>query len=240
MSDAQSTAASPPGLFFAGSDDEGEAIPKLAADEDDLHQLEPVPSSVPQTPTKPPANSNLFFAASDEDEAAEALLSSLPKAAYKPIATDDFGDIETVDVSAVTAPLPQESIVCEATEKRLEEPPKKKRRISPAAEAHPHSLEFPPTYLGDVLVENAWSTVSGKGYVKPGESVIIQRDGPNDGSFGSGAQKGKSSDKTKKTGGKKQATITSMLRPQTRNLTRKKVNTVVRIVNKRGFGIVFP
>lgn len=111
----------------------------------------------------------------------------------------------------------------------LEGPPAKKRRLSPVQTASQVPC-FCPIYLGDVFVENAWSTASGKGYVKPGESVIIQRDGPNSMPTSSKTQKS-----TKGISGKKQATITSMMKPQTTKIAKKKVDTVVRISNQRGF-----
>ncbi|KAF9453887.1 hypothetical protein P691DRAFT_564475 [Macrolepiota fuliginosa MF-IS2] len=153
------------------------------------------------------------------------------------ILVPDDHDMELMLTSA-TVTLPQ-STTCDVTEGRLEEPPTKKRRISPAAESRPQSSSRPaPIYLGDILVGNAWSTVSGKGYVKLGESVVIQRDGPSDGYPGSKPQKGKTSDKARKATGKKQVTLTSMLKPSIAKPARRKVDTVVRVVNHRGFGII--
>lgn len=232
MSDGEITGSSPPGLFFAGSDEEGDANSSLVNGPDSSH--ESLPSSGLQTPAKSPVTPRLFLAASDDDDEEEANLSLLPKASRKPLVIDGH-DVEEA-LPATPTPLPQEFVSCDIVGDNLEGPPIKKRRLSPTAEPRSQSPPFPPTYLGDVLVENAWSTVSGKGYVKQGESVMIRRDGPDGGPSGSNSRKGKNVGKTKKTGARKQVSITSMLKPQTSKPVKKKVDTVVRIVNMRGFG----
>ena len=90
------------------------------------------------------------------------------------------------------------------------------------------------------LVGNAWSTVRGKGYVKPGEEIKIERDAHGDGRK-AGPSKAKNTKSTPKDAkssksGKKQLSIATMLKPQPAKPTRKKQDLVVRLVNQRGFG----
>lgn len=229
-------APSPPNLFFAGSDEEGEHVPRILVDEDASHESELIPPSDPQTPAKSPVSSNLFFAASDEEEVEEALVSSF-HSVYKSRVTGD--DDVVLPVSTPDAAPSQASTPPAIAGEGLEQPPCKKRRLSPAAEIRLHSSsQSLPIYLGDILVDGAWCTVSGKGYVKTGESVLVRRDKPDDEASGSKAQRGKNSNQPKRTGGKKQISITSMLTRRTSKPAKKKVDTVVRILNNRGFGIV--
>jgi DNA repair protein RAD5 len=235
MSDVKVTTDSPPGLFFASSDDEDEVILPAQASEDSLPESEPISAPLSdhtQTPAGSPASSNLFFAAIDEDKVEEAHLLSPPKPVREVMITDEDDDVLVVDTLRVdTAKTPDGATSATAT--GSDEPPKKKRRLSPAHEIPTLSTsQLPPTYLGDILVENAWSTVSGKGYVKAGESVLIRRDEPNDTSSSSKTTKG-----NKRTTSNNQLSITSMLKPKTtKPPNRKKVDTVVRILNLRGFG----
>lgn len=130
-------------------------------------------------------------------------------------------------------PFKKSSSPLDAKQRSNSGPPLKKRRLSPQ-DTHITTNSFPPTYLGEVLITNAWSNVSGKGYVKPNESIQIQRDevaAPKPGP----SKQAKSVNK--KTGdGKKQLSLATMLKAQpTNNFKKKKVDTIVRLVNSRGF-----
>jgi DNA repair protein RAD5 len=234
MSDEELTDEAPPGLFFAGSDDEDELIPPVhTVHEDSSHDAEPrLPSDDPHTPAKSPASSTLFLPASDE-ETEETRIPSPPWPENKSTVTGDDNDVEIPEATPLPASVLPETAYKSASDEYLGEPPAKKRRIFPApASCSQISSHFLPTYLGDILVENAWSTVSGKGYVKAGEPLLIQRDEIHSVSSSSKAHKG-----AKKTGGKKQVSITSMLKPQpAARATKKRVDTVVRISNQRGSG----
>ncbi|KAJ3570626.1 hypothetical protein NP233_g4279 [Leucocoprinus birnbaumii] len=210
---------SPPGLFFASSDDEDAVASLGPAGEESSHESEPtlLLSDNPQTPAKSPASSALFLPASDDEEGTISLQSTQNNA-RKPIVTDD-DDIQILDVPPPIHP----EIKPERTTKELpgEEPPAKRRKLSPDFPSHSPTSSFHSTYVGDILIENAWSTASGKGYVKIGEPVLIQRDELHSLASESGTRK-----TIKKTGGKRQATITSMMKIQPAKAAKKKVDTV--------------
>jgi DNA repair protein RAD5 len=219
-------AASPPALFFASPDEEDEFVPPIDVD----HDSDLVPASGSQTPSEYMATSSLFLAASDEDEADRVPTSSPPQLAYS--STDNVNDMEMQPISHVEMAASSAVGVPGATrEEKLEEPPAKRRKLSPTVHSE---AQFSSMYIGDLPVDGAWSTVSGTGYIKVGDSVLIRREGTNKESFGITVQSG---NKTKKSGGGKQVSLTSMLKPQGTRST-KKVDTVVRIVNNKGFGIV--
>jgi len=201
-------------LFLAGSDDEDSPVQTGG---ESSHESKPVhPSDEFQTPAKSPASSALFFAASEEEDLKDAHTNMPLQATHKSIVTDK-DDVEVLDTSR------------RSTREHFQEPPGKKRRLSPTLEIHPQTSLFCPTYLGDILIENAWSTASGKGYVKSGDSVIIQKDEPAT-PYSSRSQR-----PIKKTSDKQQTTIASMMKLQ----KTKKADTVVRILNQRSFGISF-
>jgi DNA repair protein RAD5 len=118
-----------------------------------------------------------------------------------------------------------------------EEPPVKKRRLSPSSKSQARTGQVSlnhPAYLGSFLVGNAWSTVRGKGYIKPGDTIHIERDDPDD--FKSGLPvSGKGKNKALPGyGKKKQLTLGAMLKSQPPKMT-KKADIVVRLTNDRGF-----
>lgn len=214
------TSKSPPRLPLAASNDED--LPAQASKENS-HKV--LPLEEPRTPAKSPASSALFFAASDEEDFEDAHIENL-QVTRKPIVTDN-DEVEILDTVPFT--VLREDTSRKSTREHFQEAPTKKRRLSFASETHPQAYQFRPTYLGDVLIENAWSTASGKGYAKSGEPVIIQRDEQSM-SFSSRSRK-----RIKETGDKQQVTITSMMKHQ----KIKKADTVVRILNQRNFGISF-
>ncbi|EGN93185.1 hypothetical protein SERLA73DRAFT_172337 [Serpula lacrymans var. lacrymans S7.3] len=118
--------------------------------------------------------------------------------------------------------------------------PAKKRRLSPPSSPVPAPIpvvSFECAYIGSFLVGNAWSTVKGKGYVKSGDKIRIERDEPDDGSS-SRSNPGKGNKKEiqiKGKGKKKQISISTMFKSQPPNFLKKKVDTVVRLTNSRGF-----
>jgi len=201
-------------LFLAASDDED--LP-VQPGEESSHEERPVlPADEFQTPAKSPAS--LFFVASEEEDLKDAHINVPLQTAHESIVTDK-DDVEVPDTSRKSA------------REHFQEPPGKKRRLSPTLEIHPQTSLFRPTYLGDVLIANAWSTASGKGYVKSGDSVIIQKDEPTT----SSSSRSRSQRPVKKIGDKQQVTIASMMKLQ----KTKKADTIVRILNQRGFGIIF-
>lgn len=123
--------------------------------------------------------------------------------------------------------------------------PSKRRRVSPSLDnqltSHTAAQSNPPfqrAYLGSFLVGNAWSTVRGRGYIKPGETVLIDRDDQTSSTRGSNAKskKGKEDVKVAGKGKGKQQNIQSMFKAQSKTSSKaQKPDTVVRLTNKSGF-----
>ncbi|THV06582.1 hypothetical protein K435DRAFT_645293 [Dendrothele bispora CBS 962.96] len=110
-------------------------------------------------------------------------------------------------------------------------PPTKKRRVSPVP-SNNQNIEF-PVYIGEVVIPNAWSNVSGKGYVKINDTIRIEREEDEGSKVASTSNnKGKKTDDKK---GKKQMSITAMFKPQPMKRSKKKEDTIVRLVTTRGF-----
>ncbi|KAF8444821.1 SNF2 family N-terminal domain-containing protein [Boletus edulis BED1] len=181
----------------------------------------------------------LFLPDSDDEDVPifEAPLNSI--AAMTPLATgaadDSESDFELPSVEEVprassvssmssvvsrdsSPPLPPQTTI------RSSLPPTKRRRLSLSTQPKP-AIKSDGMYLGTVLVPNAWSTVKGKGYIKPGDEVMIERDTPEDTSAAGTSVKGK----------KKQLTLKSMLKSQPVKNVKRKTDTIVRLTNKGGF-----
>jgi DNA repair protein RAD5 len=100
---------------------------------------------------------------------------------------------------------------------------------------------FESIYIGSFIVGNAWSTVKGKGYVNSGDEIQVEREDQDEGfsvketAVAAKAKKGKPADK-KKT---KQLSIATMMKAPQPKGSKKKTNTVVRLINSRGFGMFF-
>ena len=225
-------------LFFAGSDDE---------DMDDVQPAVPETTATAQrsssnaTQAHSSTQKPLFFVDSDEEESTKYRTRQSTsmdgveddEALQLDVDLPDIVDVPRApSVSSLSSgqgssrdsspPPPRQSV---------DEPPPKRRKLSPAPpSAFDHALE--PIYLGCFLVDNAWSTVKGTGYIKQGEEIRIERDEPDK----PPAPIPKKPAKDKGNGGKKQLTIASMLRPVPVKPTKKKQDSVVRITNNRGFG----
>lgn len=237
-------------MFFASSDDEDMVHEAQAPDKALVASGVPEepgtgaasPALRPRSPTQKP----LFFADSDDEEPT----SYRPQPAVQPIFAGDDADIELSDVempefvevprassvsstssglcdspTSLSFPLPARS--------HVDEPPPKKRKISPEL--------VPPTnqdsmYLGYFLVDNAWSTVKGSGYIKHGDEIRIERDDPD---VPPPPPSKKPAKKEKGKDGKKQLTIANMFKPAPAKPDKKKKDSVVRIINSRGFGARF-
>lgn len=235
------------GLFFAGSDDEDDDVNSTTAQTvvsmpPTFHQLAP-PSDLPYSPHE----KRLFFADSD-DEDIPRFITPTPIAIHSESVMnvdDSESDLEIPSFEEV----PRASSVSSmssgpslrssspAPGPSCKEPPVKKRRLSPCSmvQARTGQASFDhPAYLGSFLVGNAWSTVRGKGYIKPGDTIRIERDDPDDFKSGlpvSGKGKKKALPGNSK---KKQLTLGAMLKSQPPKTT-KKADTVVRLTNDRGF-----
>ncbi|KAI0068064.1 hypothetical protein BV25DRAFT_1793364 [Artomyces pyxidatus] len=117
--------------------------------------------------------------------------------------------------------------------------PAKRRRLSPPANTQSSKkLTFRAAYLGSFIVGNAWSTVKGKGYVKPGDEILVERDDLDQDQPSSSRPKGRTaaSGKSVSNNGKfKQLSVATMLKAQPKKDTKKKAHTVVRLTSKGGF-----
>lgn len=229
MTDDEISDGPPGGLFFAGSDD----------DKDDIiiERPDSPAATVSGRGSSPPS---LFLPDSDDEQIPEDIPISPFLNKRKLVLPDDDYVIElpSPGPSQRRAPSVQrlDSVeirsVSPTPKSKKPDPPTKKRRISPKV----ITPTFPPTYLGEVLVPNAWSNVSGKGYIKCNDIVRIHRDdqGDNDnpGPSKTGVTKAK-----KKGDGKKQMSLTAMLKPQPAKINKKKKgDNIVRLLNTRGIG----
>jgi DNA repair protein RAD5 len=242
MEDTDMPDALPPGLFFDGSDEEGE-LPVV----DNAKSSSLPPASSPRTSasrSSPPSHL-LFLEDSDDENSMHMSPTSGPEKAKRPIVIEDEDlNIQIMKHSQVSTEVKSNqysrptSFSPKLDKKTLPGPVAKKRRLLPPEHESPPNLatEFLPNYLGEVIIPNAWSNVSGKGYVKPNETILVKREEQDL------PQAGKSKPKpgTVQSGKKKQISIATMLKPQpakTSKFAKKKTtNNIVRLVNNKGFG----
>ncbi|KAJ7242607.1 P-loop containing nucleoside triphosphate hydrolase protein [Mycena haematopus] len=196
------------------------------------------------TDERPP----LFFAGSDEEEE-DVLMESLNDAgpsssrassrASSRIFLDDSGDEKAEAERTATGPQKRPIYVDDDSDTEVQRVPP---RTPPQAEnasgskdassrKNPQKTSAPPAKKRDMVFAHAWSNVSGKGYIKNGEEVKIMRE-PQE-----SKKSGGSKAETKKKGdGKKQMSLTSMLKQPSKNSSKsKKIDTIVRLYNTRGF-----
>ncbi|KAI6153991.1 SNF2 family N-terminal domain-containing protein [Pisolithus tinctorius] len=226
-------------LFFAGSDDETDPLPAdNAAPETSASRPSTPSESRPRSPTTATVpEKRLFLVDSDEEDASHSLEHApgrfrLPDAQ----ANHDSSDIElpcleelprTSSVSSISSELSNTRLSPNASSSRP--PPLKKQRLaSPKNFRHPPSME--DAYIG-CIVCNAWSTAKGKGYISPGDEVLIERDALED---RTGRVKGRNKEAGNK-GKKKQLTLKAMMNPQPSNFAKRKIDAVIRLTNKAGF-----
>jgi DNA repair protein RAD5 len=226
MDEMESSDGPPEGFFFAGSDD---------GEEDVIIDTPETPASSSRASSPRTA---LFIPSSDDEDLAEIEDIVTPAKQKRKLS---FPENE----SGIGVELPLRLNVKErapivqsmdkmpgASEPSRTSPPPKKRRISPAQH------EFAPTYLGEILVPNAWSNVSGKGYVKPNESIQIKRDEQAEPK--PALSKLATNQAKKKGDNKKQMSIAAMLNSKPTKATKKiKSDNIVRLFNSRGFGDIF-
>ncbi|KAJ7070484.1 DNA repair protein RAD5 [Mycena amicta] len=185
-----------------------------------------------EMPSKPP----LFFASSDSEED-DVPMDPVPgpssSKASSPASSRLFSEESDNENDAVKSPQKRPILVEDDSdvEKNVprRQPPAKKRRVSPPSSPSPQ-----PTYIGDLVWAHAWSNVSGKGYIKPGEEVKIMREPKSDKPNTTQSKPAKG----KKAGdGKKQMSLAAMLKQPAKASTAmsKKRDTIVRLYNSRGF-----
>jgi len=231
--------ASPPGLFFAGSDEEDESLFADCA-----KSLSLPPTSSPRTSVSRSSPPHLLFLEdSDNDDSMYMLPKPLTldeKAKQPIIIEDEDPDIRIVHSMESKSNQHSRPISPSPTLNIKSSSPgpvaKKRRLLLPEHESPPNlATKFLPTYLGEIIIPNAWSNVSGKGYVKPNETVLVkreERDAPR-------ASTSKPKPTTVSSGKKKQISIATMLKPQPAKPSKtkkKKTDNIVRLVNNKGFG----
>ena len=233
--------ASPPGLFFAGSDEEEPPV-------GDYEKSSSLPPNFSPR-TSPPRSSphNLLFL-EDSDDNDSVYMSPKPSTSFKkakrPIEDEDtnFQIMKHSQVSTDVKPSSQHlrpTFLSPTSDQKSLLPGSvaKKRRLLPPEHESPPNLatEFLPTYIGEIIIPNAWSNVSGKGYVKPNETVLVKRE-EQDPPAGTSKPKPTTDQSSKK----KQISIATMLKPQpakvSKSAKKKKKNNIVRLVNNKGFG----
>ncbi|KAI5835930.1 hypothetical protein K523DRAFT_367986 [Schizophyllum commune Tattone D] len=215
----------PSGQFFAESDD----------DEDEIMEVEaPKPPSSPLSSHSEP----LFLDGGDEDEEEQPVAgpSKAPESLKRRQTPDDF---DILDVEGLVGKNQPEADSALSSEKPVassskhpppsqssERPSKRVRRAT--SEPNGASTVDGPMYLGEFIVPNAWSTSSGK-CAAINEEVSIFREDLEAPAPAKGVAKGK-----KKEDGKKQMSVAAMFKGQPAKPNKKKVDSIVRIANKRG------
>ncbi|KII93973.1 hypothetical protein PLICRDRAFT_122057 [Plicaturopsis crispa FD-325 SS-3] len=225
--DASSSNDEGSGLFFAGSDEE-----------DDTRMVDETGAGEQRYRS---AEQHLFFPDSDEeDEHAPVFFPSPSKRQVSPYVVDDDSDVEIPFVEDVPRPssVSSSSVRASSVESiRSVSPPTKKRRISPTPAPLPPQPAFHSAYIGSFIVPNAYSTAKGKGYIKPGDPIKLERDELEDPTTKASSSKAKGKAKQVNKGGKKQLSIATMLqhRPTKISNIKKSRDTIIRLSNARGF-----
>ncbi|KAG8862978.1 DNA helicase rad5 [Tulasnella sp. 330] len=135
-------------------------------------------------------------------------------------------------------------------------PPTKRRRLSPDIHADASRLSVDPkleapmassqppprlphsksTYLGEMIVSEAWATCSGKGILATGESVRIHLELVDEDEAGSSKKANGKKLSSSSKGNSKQTTLTSMMKREPPKTSKKTDNFIVRFSNKKGQG----
>lgn len=220
------------GLFFAASDDE----------DDVFMEAPPRTSGLESKP-----NLKLFFADSEDENETHASTFTTPKkrsTSFHGENEENSSDLEIPNFEEIPRASSVSSVSSASSRKdRVSSPipsiesierPTKKRRVSSVPT--PSQTPFESMYLGCFIVGNAWSTVKGKGYVKSGDEIQVEREDQDRGPSTKdvAAAKGK---KGKDKGKTKQLSIATMMKAPQPKSFKKKTSTVVRLTNTRGFGI---
>ncbi|KIJ66394.1 hypothetical protein HYDPIDRAFT_109414 [Hydnomerulius pinastri MD-312] len=236
------------GLFFADSDDEESQLP-VGDPESAGMELHSQPNTQPEpvvmAPSQATREKRLFFADSDDEDVPRFEVPSSSMPGTTPLAkerADDSGsDMELPSFEEVPRASSVSSVSSGHSHGNSSPPPPversrpaKRRRLSPAAKPVDLPSRSGDAYLGSFLVGNAWSTVKGKGYIKPGDEIRIERDNPKDTSS-SASTSHKAKKETSDKGRKKQLSLKAMLKPQPIKPAKQKTDTVVRLTNKGGF-----
>lgn len=154
-----------------------------------------------------------------------------PTSSKRPLLIQDSDDERSARVRSATPPPqnaksapPRRSVSVSAMP-----PPAKKRRIDTEA-----NMSFDPRYLGEFCVENAYSLVSGSGYMSAGDQIVIDRsEQPATHSTSKAKPSGKPGNKGK---GKQTKLNFGAMPKQTASSKKLERSTIIRFKNKRGSG----
>ena len=176
-------------------------------------------------------DSNLFFPDSDDEEISK-LGEQLPVLKRKLSIHDgeEGGDYIMPDVAQMSLPSDDLPVLDPFPGYNVNNvQPVKKRRVDNEASS---TSAF---YIGEFIVPDAWSSVSGHGYVTKNEEVYLKRINASE------SKEVKSTVKSAIKGGKRQLSIANMLKgqPSKASSRQKKIDNVVYIVNKNGSGTQF-
>jgi DNA repair protein RAD5 len=213
-------------------------IPLFLPDEDDDDmQIDagPSTSTANEAPQASSSSKGFAFFASSDDNRIALSTEDAPQ-----LKADDDSDIELLTAeepprqsspsSATSNRPPVEAARAQSVESiQSLPPPTKKRKLSPERK-QPAPDSF---YIGSLIVGNAYSTAKGKGYIKIGDEVRVERDQ---------LEEVKVSKKAKPTttakNGKQQISISTMFKPPPPKISQAKKNKdrVIRLSNDRDFG----
>lgn len=230
--------------FFADPEDEPETGTDIITepmslhdDHDDVQATDPEPEpfqdalSEPNSEIEAVSGSRepLFLAGSDDE--------GEPLVADDPMNVDDPLSLDPPRSSSPPAPDPSahasvKSLSRSPSIRETSPPPAKRRRLSLPQVKKP---VFSSAYVGTFIIGNAWATARGKGYIKPGDAVRVEIDAGEDSMTSSKSTSSKptgAKDKSKK----KQTTLTSAFQAKSIKPAKKKLTTIVRLTNDRGFG----
>lgn len=223
-------------LFFAGSDDDEDVMMEEPQSETSLSKGPKTALFLPDSEDENESHASAFTTPQkrpvhtiNDDTDSEI---EIPGFEEEPRASS-VGSMSSVPGSPMaraSSPTPSIEIV---------DRPKKKRRVSISASmADELQILFKPIYLGS-FVGNAWSTVRGKGYVKAGDQILVEREDQEDAPSFKEAQSKNKKGKTLGKGKTKQLSIATMMNVPQPRVSKKKVNTIVRLTNSRGFGLFY-
>ena len=173
-------------------------------------------------------SSNLFFPNSDDEDLTK-LGEQLPnlKRKLKIRDEEDSNDYIMADAAQLSLPSDDLPVLDPFPGYNLDNvQPVKKRRVDDVA------LSSTSKYIGEFIVANAWSSVSGHGYVTRDEEIYLQRINTTESKEVKSTVKGGTKD------GKRQLSIATMLKGQSSKTSskQKKIDNVVYMVNKKGTG----
>ncbi|KAF9074978.1 SNF2 family N-terminal domain-containing protein [Rhodocollybia butyracea] len=209
--------------FFAGSDDEDTTM-----------------STVEPTEHNPIVGEKRLFLPGDSDEDDGELVQ---RGSSVDIDAMDIADIPRASSIGASSMSECISISSDSEEEappapkiKQKYPPTKKRRLSTSSVLPSDKIKF-PIFLGEFLVPNAWSAISGSGYVKTNDMVKIEREVDHSNYADPDAKRKTKAYGKKKTNGSgmKQVSLASMLKSQpTKAFKRKTSDIIVRLVTDRG------